>query len=126
MIVLAVRLEMFGEIGDAFGQDRDLDLWRSGVAGFGRVFFDKLLLALSADRHRKIPCGLRVYHGRAGMSSSTVGSRRRRADRPTRTGAIKGLSAARPAEFRRVALPLPLPSGERAPRRKPQRVRGPR
>src|SRR5262245_27669567 len=27
MIVLAVRLEMFGEIGDAFGQDRDLDLW---------------------------------------------------------------------------------------------------
>src|SRR6185312_17204726 len=50
MVVLAVRLEMFGQIGDALGQDGDLDLWRAGVAGLGRIFLDEILFALSADR----------------------------------------------------------------------------
>jgi hypothetical protein len=52
MAVLGMRLEMIGEIGDALRQDSDLNLWRTGIAGFGRIFLDELLLALSADRHR--------------------------------------------------------------------------
>src|SRR4029079_5706475 len=54
MVILAVRLEMFGQIGDALGQDGDLELRRGGVAGLGRIFLDESLLALSADRHRMI------------------------------------------------------------------------
>src|SRR3990172_8949631 len=54
MVVLAVRLEMIGEIGDPLSQDCDLDLWRAGIARLGRIFLDELLPALSADRHRVI------------------------------------------------------------------------
>src|SRR3990170_6394942 len=54
MVVLAVRLEMIGEIGDPLGQDGDLDLRGAGIALLGRIFLDELLLALSADRHRVI------------------------------------------------------------------------
>src|SRR4029077_6408285 len=82
MIVLAVRLEMLCEIGNPLGQDRDLDFWRTGIAGLGRIFLDELLLALSADRHRIIPCCLSFEEGRAGMSSSTVGSYARASGKP--------------------------------------------
>ena len=44
MVVFAVRLEMFGQIGNALGQDSDLDLRRAGVAGLGRIFLDELCL----------------------------------------------------------------------------------
>src|SRR4029079_4637721 len=54
MVVLAVRLEMFGQIGDALGQDGDLDLWRAGVAGLGRIFLDEILFALSDARYRSV------------------------------------------------------------------------
>src|SRR3954447_23522841 len=50
--VLAVRLEVLGEVGDALGEDRDLDLGRTGVAGLGGILSDERLLALRSDRHR--------------------------------------------------------------------------
>ena len=55
MVVLAVTLEVFGEVGDALGEDRDLDFRRAGVALFGGVFIDERGLALGSDRHRKSP-----------------------------------------------------------------------
>src|SRR5680860_589159 len=54
MIVFTVGLEMLGKIGDPLGQDGDLDFWGPSVIGFGRIFLDELLLALSANRHRII------------------------------------------------------------------------
>ena len=41
MIVLDVGLEMLGQVGDALGEDRDLHLGRTGIAGLGRVFLDE-------------------------------------------------------------------------------------
>src|SRR5690606_24274908 len=45
MIVLGVRLEMFGEVGDPFGQDRDLHLGAARVVLRAGVVLDDLLLA---------------------------------------------------------------------------------
>src|SRR6185312_10764543 len=45
MIVLHVVLEMLGEIGDALGEDGDLDFRRTGVTLGGRVFGDQFFLA---------------------------------------------------------------------------------
>src|SRR6185369_8067169 len=63
MVILGMRLEVIGEIGDALGQDCDLNFWRTGIAGFGRILLDKLLLALSANRHRIDPCCSRGLSG---------------------------------------------------------------
>jgi len=41
-----VGLEVLGEVDDALGEDRDLDLGRTGVAGLGGIFSDERLLAL--------------------------------------------------------------------------------
>ena len=46
MIVLGVGLEMFGEVGDAFRQDRDLHFRRAGVVLAGRVFGDDFYLEI--------------------------------------------------------------------------------
>src|SRR5688572_7836581 len=52
MVVLAVRLEVFGQVVDALGEDRNLHFGRSGIAGFGGVGLDDLRLAFSGNRHR--------------------------------------------------------------------------
>src|ERR1700759_303172 len=49
MIVLGVGLEVFGEIGDALRQDRDLHFRRAGIVGAGRVFGDQLFLAFRGN-----------------------------------------------------------------------------
>eukprot|EP00456_Euglypha_rotunda_P032450 TRINITY_DN2514_c0_g1_i11.p1 TRINITY_DN2514_c0_g1~~TRINITY_DN2514_c0_g1_i11.p1 ORF type:complete len:114 (+),score=25.46 TRINITY_DN2514_c0_g1_i11:85-426(+) len=51
MIVLVVTLEMLGQVGDAFRQDRDLDFRRTGVTLNAGMFLDKRFLALGSDRH---------------------------------------------------------------------------
>src|SRR5690606_23351378 len=52
MVVLRVTLEMFGEVGDALGEDRDLHLGGAGVAVLAGKFLDELSLALRRNRHR--------------------------------------------------------------------------
>src|SRR5581483_1528155 len=54
MVVLGMRLEVIGQIGDPLGQDRDLDLRRTGISRLGRIFLNELLLAHSANRHQLI------------------------------------------------------------------------
>src|SRR6185437_4906129 len=54
MVVLAVNLEVLGEIVDAFTEDRNLHLGRTGVALLGGIFGDERALALGRDRHRMI------------------------------------------------------------------------
>ena len=55
VVVLLVSLEVFGEVGDALRQDRDLNLGRAGVAGGAGVIGDDLVLAFSSNRHRSSP-----------------------------------------------------------------------
>src|SRR5690349_10811528 len=52
VVVLGVALEMLGQVGDAFGEDRDLDLGRTGVALALAMLLDERLLALRCNRHR--------------------------------------------------------------------------
>ncbi|EGE57190.1 hypothetical protein RHECNPAF_470080 [Rhizobium etli CNPAF512] len=54
MVILLVVLEVFGQVVDALGQDRDLDFRRTGIAFGGCVFLDQRSLALSSDRHRMV------------------------------------------------------------------------
>src|ERR1041384_4664892 len=54
VVVLDVRLEMLGEVVDPFGQDRDLHLGRSGVAGLRGIGLDDFCLTLSSNRHRLV------------------------------------------------------------------------
>jgi len=39
VMILLVDLQMLGEMIDAFGQQRHLDLWGSGIGGMSAVFF---------------------------------------------------------------------------------------
>src|ERR1700704_1784843 len=55
MIVFHVRLEMIGQIVDPFGQDRDLNLRRPGVAGLLRMRLDDFSFTFGRNRHRQIP-----------------------------------------------------------------------
>src|ERR1041384_2336602 len=71
MVVLDVRLEMFGQAVDPFGEDRDLHFRRTGIVFLDRVFFDERLLALRAQRHR-LSFLFEFGCGQAGMSSSGV------------------------------------------------------
>ena len=59
VIVLHVGLEMVGEGVDAFRQDRNLDLGRAGVAGFGGIGLDDFRFALRGNRHRQTLSSLR-------------------------------------------------------------------
>src|SRR6201989_3020204 len=52
MVVVDVGLEMLGEAGDSFGQDRNLNFRRPGVAGCGGIVFDDFGLAAGTERHR--------------------------------------------------------------------------
>src|SRR6478752_7574356 len=53
MVVLHVGLEMVGEVGDAFRQDRDLNLWRAGIAGLVGIRLDDFRFAFCGNRHRQ-------------------------------------------------------------------------
>ena len=52
MVILHVALEVLGEIGDALGEDRHLDLRRAGIGRAGGIFLDQRLLAFGSNRHR--------------------------------------------------------------------------
>src|SRR5689334_20549739 len=51
VVVLLVRLEVLGEVVEALGQERDLDLGRPGVAVVGRVLLDDVLLQIGREAH---------------------------------------------------------------------------
>eukprot|EP00919_Chromeraceae_sp_WS-2016_P066895 GHVR01158194.1.p1 GENE.GHVR01158194.1~~GHVR01158194.1.p1 ORF type:complete len:153 (-),score=0.91 GHVR01158194.1:61-519(-) len=55
MVILAVFLEVLGEVGNALGQDGHLNFRRAGVVWSGCVFLNQSGLALSSDRHRIDP-----------------------------------------------------------------------
>jgi len=54
MVVLFVGLEVFGQIGDALGQDSHLNFCASGVAFCATMFNDQVVLALGCNRHRTL------------------------------------------------------------------------
>src|SRR5216683_3068854 len=53
MIVLHVRLEVPGQVVDAFRQDRDLNLRRAGIAGLDGISLDDFRFAFGGNRHRQ-------------------------------------------------------------------------
>src|SRR5690242_20459293 len=54
MMILHVGLEVAGQVVDAFRQDRNLNLGRAGVAGFGGIRLDDFRFAFGGNRHRQI------------------------------------------------------------------------
>src|ERR1700733_1192803 len=86
MIVLDVSLEVAGQVGDALGENRNLDFGRPGVADFQTVLIDERRLALSGDRHRLfLKLERKTAHltnGRTGMSSRSVATLIPRASLP--------------------------------------------
>src|SRR4029079_14666714 len=54
VVVLDVSLEMFSQVGDPFGQDRDLHFGRPGVAGLRCIRLDDFSFTLSSNRHRLV------------------------------------------------------------------------
>src|SRR5215203_2286865 len=77
MMVLHVALEVAREIGDAFREDRNLNLGRAGVAGLVGIRLDDFRFAFGGNRHRQtlslLRPGLAVspvrLNTRLGMSS---------------------------------------------------------
>src|SRR5690606_12908454 len=65
VVVLLVALEVFGEVGDALGEDGDLHFRRAGVVGLGRVFLNQSGFALSSNRHRTVLSKEDVWAARA-------------------------------------------------------------
>ena len=51
MMIVLVGLEVLGQISDALGEQRDLDLRGTGVAFVRRVLADDFLLVLSRKCH---------------------------------------------------------------------------
>src|SRR5690606_36566906 len=68
VVVLVVALEMFGEVGNALGEDGNLHFRRTGIVRLGCVFLDQSGLALGSDRHRVFLSKKKV-DAPAGMSS---------------------------------------------------------
>ena len=54
VVVLLVGLEVLGQVGDPFRQDRDLDLGAARIVGGALVFANKLGLAFNRNLHRVI------------------------------------------------------------------------
>src|ERR1700722_3932289 len=79
VVVLDVGLEVTGQVGDALGENRNLDFGRPSVADFQTVLIDERRLALSGDRHRLfLKLERKTAHsisGRTGMSSRSVATR---------------------------------------------------
>src|SRR5687767_13569259 len=55
VMVLRVSLEVLGEVGDALGEQRDLNLGRARVALVRLELFDESLLAVDGKRHGWAP-----------------------------------------------------------------------
>src|SRR4051812_41874091 len=55
MGILDVILEVLGQVGNAFGQDGNLDFRRTSVVWLDCIFLDQGALALSSNRHRVYP-----------------------------------------------------------------------
>src|SRR5262245_24193160 len=51
VVVLGVRLQVLGEMSDALGEERDLNLGRPGIAFVLPVFLDRLAFAYGGDWH---------------------------------------------------------------------------
>ena len=60
MVVLLVALEVFGEVGNAVRQDRDLHFRRTGIASGLTEFLDDFLLLFRRNRHRTVPSDWRI------------------------------------------------------------------
>ena len=73
VVVLGVRLEVLGQVGDALGEDRDLDLRRAGVGGSAGIVADDFLLAFGCNRHRGLLANYRLKP-RTTRSSSSLSS----------------------------------------------------
>ena len=52
MVVLEVRLEVLGEVGDALGKERDLHLGRASVRRMLGKLDDYFFLTLRGETHR--------------------------------------------------------------------------
>src|ERR1700733_4507093 len=79
MVVLDVSFEVAGQVGDALGENRNLNFGRPSVADLRAILINERRLALGCDRHRdvlKSAAGRSEPHrfqsGRAGMSSRSV------------------------------------------------------
>src|SRR5271156_5021740 len=108
MVVLDVRFEVAGQVGDALGENRNLHFGRPGVADFQTILIDERRLALSGDRHRLfLKVGRKTAHsisGRTGTASRSVATLIPRASLPadraliqiSRLGASKMLGWAMP------------------------------
>ena len=73
MVVLHVGLEMVGEVGDAFRQDRDLNLWLAGIAGLVGILLDDFRFAFCGNRHRSISLVAIGAGSQAGQVEHTLG-----------------------------------------------------
>src|SRR3954452_2216547 len=113
MIVFHVAFEMAGEVVDAFRQDCDLNLRRTGVAGFDGIGLDDFRFAFGGNRHRQtlslLRAGLAVspfrLNTRLGMSSPLPISARARSRPATVTYTVPLLlGASRPRN--KTAWPL--------------------
>ena len=51
VVIVLVQLEMFGQIGDPLGQQRDLSLRRTGVGVVQTVLAEDFLLLFGSERH---------------------------------------------------------------------------
>ena len=52
VMILRVRLEVLGEIADAFAENSDLNFWRAGIGVVGAVRGDELGLTIFIECHR--------------------------------------------------------------------------
>ena len=51
-MVLLMRLEVFGELGDATGKQGNLHFGRAGILVVGSVFANNFGFGIGSDRHR--------------------------------------------------------------------------
>ena len=78
VVVVLVLLEVFGEVGDAVAQERDLHLGGTGVALDGGVLGNDLLLGVcvSTNRHVELPIFRLVCAARRGLFTRALWSPR--------------------------------------------------
>jgi len=55
MVILAMALEVFGEVGNAFRQDGNLNFGRTGIVRLDCIFLDQSGFALGRNRRRTYP-----------------------------------------------------------------------
>src|SRR5438128_8126305 len=82
VVVLAVRAQVLGQVVDALGEQRNLDLGGAGIAILATELADQLLLLLLGQRHqggvKLAQCSLAASTSRCicAISSLTPGNRR--------------------------------------------------